>query len=236
MKKQKLLIAFLSILFFTIVVFAQDTDITGALKDIESGKLENAKAKLERLKSTNPSSPETLFLDAVLTGEGNKALEKYKKVFESYPDNKYADAALYRTFSYYYAVGSYKRAEKYLKELKNKYPGSPYIKAADRTIPSDDEVSVTENNLPEKEKQIFPQKEYYTIQAGAFTNYENAKKMQKKFTKAGFTSKITSKQVGGSFLNIVTVGKFSSRKEAEKFLKILKRDFSLEGRIKKVSK
>ncbi len=226
----------LGFLFIAIVIFAQSPDITSALMDIESGKLDNAREKLEKLKKTNPNSPEVLFLEGVLIKEGNKALEKYKEVFEKYPGSKYADAALYRTFSYYYAVGSYKRAEKYLNELKKKYPGSPYIKAANRTIPSDDEVTVTESNPPDKEKQIFPKKEYYTIQAGAFTSYENAKKMQKRFKKAGLTSKITSKQVGGSFLNIVTVGKFSSRKEAEKFLKVLKRDFSLEGRIKKVSK
>ena len=226
----------LAVLFFAIVIYAQSPDITGALIDIENGKIENAESKLAKLKTDYPLHPDVIFLDAVLTGEGNKALEKYKKVYENYPQGKFADAALYRMFSYYYSVGSYKRAEKYLTELKNKYPKSPYIKAADRTIPSVDEITINEFEQPVEEKQGLQIKEYYTIQAGAFTNYENAKKLHKKFISAGYVSEITSKEIGGSFLNIVTVGKYSSRQEAEKFLKILKRDFSLEGRIKKVGK
>ncbi len=226
----------LLVLFIAIVIYAQSPDITGALKDIENGKVESAETKLAKLKSNYPLHPDVIFLDAVLTGEGNKALEKYKTVYEKYPQSKFADAALYRMFSYYYSVGSYKRAEKYLNELKSKYPDSPYIKAADRTIPSNDEITLDESEPPAKEQQSLQRKEYYTIQAGAFTNYENAKKLHKKFIAAGYISQITSKEIGGSFLNIVTVGKYSSRQEAEKFLKILKRDFSLEGRIKKVGK
>ncbi len=234
--KTKSKITILIILLLTIVLFAQNTNVTAALHDIENGNISGAKSKLEKLKKQSPSDPSVIFLEGVLIGDGNKALEKYKTVYENYPGSKYADASLYRMFSYYYAVGSYKRAQKYLNELKTRYPASPYIKAADRTIPSDDEVSPVESDKPVKEKQGLQTKEYFTIQAGAFTNYENAKKLQKKLTSAGYVSKITSKQVGGSFLNIVTVGKYSSRKEAEKFLKILKRDFSLEGRIKKVGK
>ena len=87
---------------FTSLLFSQ-TNIVPALKDIEQGDLIGARTKLGTLLAKFPSDPSVNFLDAVLTEDGVEAVNKYTQIFNQYPQNQYADAALYRTFSYYYS-------------------------------------------------------------------------------------------------------------------------------------
>jgi tetratricopeptide (TPR) repeat protein len=129
---------------------------------------------LQGFKSTAPNDPSVIFLDGVLTQNGDDALKKYSFVYEKYPKSRYADACLFRIFSYYYSLGYYKKAESYLTKLKTEYPASPYIKTADRTIPDEDsEINAVADNKPE-EKIDAPKNYKYTIQVGAFLNADNA--------------------------------------------------------------
>ncbi|GBD91792.1 outer membrane protein assembly factor BamD [bacterium BMS3Abin04] len=213
---------------------AQHVDIVPYLKAIESGNIQKAKTGLRMLKTSSSDNPDVIFLDAVLTEDGSAALKKYSKVYTDYPKSKFADAALYRIFSYYFALGLYKKAETNLTKLKTEYPESHYIKTADRHLP--DEINSTTipivktNHAKKKDKHT----ELYTVQAGAFINMDNANRLANSFSKSGLDASISSKDVGGTTLNIVTVGKFSDRSDAEELLKVLKKNYRLNGRIKKV--
>ena len=100
---------------------AQEINIVDYLKRIEAGEIDNVRNEITMLRAANPNDPSVKFLDAVVTVDGPKALKKYEDVYNDYPQSKYADAALYRIFSYYYSLGIYNKAESYLNELKNKY-------------------------------------------------------------------------------------------------------------------
>ncbi len=225
-------------LFWATTIIAQNFSIVEYLKKVESGQAENVRQELPILLKEHPNDPSVIFLDAVLTEEGETALEKYKKLYNEYPQSQFADAALYRIFSYYFALGFYKKAEEYLNKLKDNYPSSPYIKAADRSIPEEEiDNSLT---LDEKEeiKQVAPSTKTgsseslkYTVQAGAFLNYKNAERLKKNFQKAGYYSSIYPKEVGGSILNVVVVGKFKTEAEASAFLPKLKSQYKLNGRV-----
>jgi tetratricopeptide (TPR) repeat protein len=222
----------ITLLFLANTIFSQ-TNIVPALKDIEKGDLIAARTKLGTLLGKFPSDPSVNFLDAVLTEDGVKAVNKYTQIFNQYPHNQYADAALYRTFSYYYSLGVYKKADGLLSKLKNDYPNSPYIKAADRTLPSEDiYYKSKEANEPESKpiREIVAEKQY-SIQAGAFLNKTNAENLKKKFENDELFSSIFSKEVGGSLLNVVIVGKFAKREEAEKQLATINKKYKLNGRI-----
>ncbi|MBU2493393.1 MAG: SPOR domain-containing protein [Bacteroidetes bacterium] len=228
-------IIFLSCLLF-INITAQEIDIVDYLKRIEAGEIENVKNEIVMLRAANPNDPSVKFLDAVLTNDGNTALKKYEDVYLNSPQSRYADAALYRIFSYYYSLGVYNKAESYLNELKSRYPSSPYIKAADRNIP-DHEESITDSfdklseiaNTPPK--QNVQQKFNFTVQAGAFLSFENADKLKNDLINSGYPSEVTPKSVGGSILNVVTVGKLLNEKEADPILNLLKQKFKLNGRV-----
>jgi tetratricopeptide (TPR) repeat protein len=224
------------IIIFSIIlstsIFPQDLDINPYLKQIEAGNKKDVEEKLPSLISKNPNSPSLMFLEAVLTKDGEKALVTYSKILDKYPKSKYADASLYKIFSYYFVSGEYYNAKKCLEELKKDYPVSPYIKLADRNIPSSDQTALSGEQ--KKEAQIAEEdlpKYKFTIQAGAFTKEANAAALKQNFEDNGFFSDTKDKVVAGTTFKVVYVGKFEDREEAENFLHVINREFKLDGRV-----
>lgn len=212
-------------------VFAQEVDIVPYLKMIEQGKLEEAKTKLLDLKSDNPKSSNLIFLEAVLTENGQDAVVLYQTLVDKHPKSTYADASLYRLYSYYFALGLYNTADKNLAKLKKDYPESPYIKMASVNIVKN-EVEETPLKTTETINQNEKVNDYtFTVQAGAFTNAANANILKKDIENAGMVSFIKEKNVAGTTFNVVYVGKFETRKEAEDFLPIANTRFRIAGRV-----
>lgn len=230
---------FLILIFILSVskIFAQEVDIVPYLKMIEQGKVEEVKSKLPDLKTEYPKSSNLIFLEGVLTENGQDAIVLYQSFVQKYPKSTYADAALYRIYSYYFALGLYNTADKNLNKLKQDYPESPYIKIAaanlektsiDETAPQNDQ---TINNSNNTEKQFA-----YTIQAGAFTSTVNANTLKKDIESAGMISFIKEKNVAGTDFNVVYIGKFETRKEADDFLPIANTRFRITGRVVEIDK
>jgi tetratricopeptide (TPR) repeat protein len=224
-------------ILFAQSVFAQDVDIVQYLKQIESGKIIEVREALINLKKENPQSPSVLFLEAVLTENGQEAVVKYQYIVDTYPKSKYADAALYRIYSYYYALGLYETANEKLKKLMSDYPGSPYVNIARQNkLPgegglAEDDVSEFHQEETTNVQTINDTQYKFTIQAGAFTNFDNAKSLRNDFDNAGIFSEIRDKIVGGTNFHVVYAGKFLNEEEAENFLAIINSRFNLSGRI-----
>ncbi|MBK7105489.1 MAG: SPOR domain-containing protein [Ignavibacteriae bacterium] len=219
------------LLVFSTQTFAQNVDIIPQLKMIEQGKIDEAKENLEFFKKKNANDPNVIFLQAVLTENGEESQKLYELVYSTFPNSKFADAALFRSFSYFYAIGLYKKAET-LKALLNKeYPDSPYLKNTDRSFIQDDEMILVENK-PYNKKSAANKK--YTIQAGAFGNLQNAQELKNKFIQKGLISNISQKNVNNLQLHVVTVGEFSSQSDAEVLQKRLKTEFSVDGKIREI--
>ncbi len=238
--------------------FPQDVDINYYLKKIENGKKQEVIRNLPDLKKQHPGSASVTYLDALLAEDGVDAVHKYLDLSKKYPESEYADDALFRVYAYYYAGGSYFAAKEYLKRLKRKYPASPYIKLAESSIPEKDEpgavpdiekISETaeqkdiskQNNISENEniteqKNNSKQKNInnnfkFTIQAGAFSNPDNASKLHKDFLMSGYFSEVKEKTVAGAPFKVVYVGKFKTEKEASEELKIINEKYRLTGRV-----
>ena len=226
-------------LFFFSSIIAQEVDIAPALQQIENGNIGSAETILRDLKAKNANDPSVIFLDAVLTKDGDEALKKYSTVLEKYPDSKYTDAVIYRIFSYYYSLGYYKKAETYLNRLKKDFPESPYIKTADRKIPDIEEQPPQPVIVPSKpiQQEKVETKTYnFTIQAGAFLNIENAKKLSEQLNRENYFTEITTKDIGGSILNVVNVGRFTTENESKSVLILLEKKFNLKGRTVPINK
>lgn len=215
-------------LLLTTLAYSQNADIdnniTEALQQIDAGNIQKAEAILSKLISKYPTEPSVIFLDAVLTKKGDEALKKYFLLYKKYPQTKYADAALYRIFSYYYALGYYKNANNYLNKLKTEYPNSPYIKNALRNIPLEEQTKDT----TQEKKEIVIYK--YTVQAGAFLNFDNAKNLGEQLNSEGYDTEIITKEIGGSIFNIVNVGKFVNEEDAKPLLGFLEKKYNIKGR------
>ena len=231
----KILIYF-SLLFsaLSINLTAQDLNIVPYLQQIENGKADEVRYELIGLKEKYPNDPSVMFLEGVLTENGQKAVVIYQKVVNDYPDSKYADAALYRIYSYYYALGLYESATEKLNKLIADYPKSPYIKIAKQNqLPVNPEITQEEetDTTQQKNEDIKGTDYKFTIQAGAFSNKENAKSLQLKFEKSGIFSEIKDKLVAGTTFHVVYVGKFVTENDAESFLSTINDKFELSGRV-----
>lgn len=234
---QKLKLNFIFILIvniipFTANIFSQDADIVPYLKAIENGDLASAKEALTELKEKNPEDPSVMFLDAVLKENGQEAVAIYQDIVDNHPKSKYADASLYRIFSYYYALGLYETSQEKLKQLKTSYPTSPYIQVAEQNITALEKVDETKTETKVEETNTKTETDYkFTIQAGAFTNLDNAKNLMSEFEDASIYSQLGEKVVGGTTFHIVYAGKFERREDAESFLQVLNSRYKINGSI-----
>lgn len=231
--KYSLAAAIIFSLFFSSIAISQEVDIIPYLKQIEKGESKAVKEVLPKLKKENPASANLIFLEGVLTENGQEAVSIYQSFVEKYPSNSYADAALYRIYSYYYALGLYETASKVLKNLTDKYPDSPYIKMAlsqEEAIQEEEKVPITAQK-DEQTKEPNEVNYKFTIQAGAFVKIENAQGLKSELESEGIFCEMKEKNVGGTTFHVVYAGRFQNRNEAEKFLQQINSRYNLNGRI-----
>lgn len=230
---KNLLLIFFLLITFSEKSFTQDLDITPYLKKIEAGEKEEVIGKIPGLKKLYPNSPSLIYLEGLLTEDGEKAFQVYKSLIDKYPNSKYADDAIYRIYTYFFAIDKTDKAEFYLNRLKIEYPESPYVKLANRVTFIENTkatVKTEESKTAPKVKEKTVNKEYkFTVQAGAFTRKENALKLKADFDKAGYSSQVVEKSVGGSLFHVVSVGKFTNDEEAKSFLNMINSKFKLQG-------
>jgi len=218
----------LILIFLTSLLHAQYVNIVPQLQDIEAGYIEKVQKDLIQLKENKPGDPNVIFLEAVVTEDGEKSRELYELVYNNFPNSSFADAALFRNFSFFYALGLYKKAEELKERLRKEYPKSHYLKNTDRTFPKVDEMIIVDSS-PYQIKNSAEKR--FTIQAGAFSDSKNAQNLKDKFISDGFISNITLKNVNNIQLHIVTVGSFIERTQAESFIDDLQTKYSITGRV-----
>ena len=225
------------LLFFNLILsigklYPQEVNIVPYLKAIENGNIGEAKEALVDLQEKNADDPSVMFLDAVLKENGQEAVVIYQDIVDNFSKSKYADAALYRIFSYYYALGLYETAQEKLKQLKTSYPTSPYIQVADQNLTALEKSDVKETEIPVEEIKPKVAEDYkFTIQAGAFTNLDNAKKLIGEFEGSGIYSNLGQKIVGGTTFHVVYAGKFEKYEDAENFLQVVNSRYKINGSI-----
>ena len=225
---------FINLFLIVVELHPQEVDIVPYLKAIENGNMGQARDALNDLKGKNPNDPSVMFLDAVLKENGQEAVVIYQNIVDNFPNSKYADAALYRIFSYYYALGLYDTSREKLKQLKESYPESPYINIANQNLSAleSSEVEEKETITDKNENETVTQGSYkFTIQAGAFTNLDNAKNLINDFENASIYSLLGEKTVGGTTFHVVYAGKFEKYEDAENFLQAVNSRFKLNGSI-----
>ncbi len=226
------LLIFLSLITFTGKLYSQEVDIIPYLKAIENGNIGQAKEALVDLKEKNADDPSVMFLDAVLKENGQEAVVIYQDIVDNHPKSKYADASLYRIFSYYYALGLYETAQEKLKQLKSSYPTSPYIQVADQNLSALEKSDIQETQTRLEEINPKVEENYkFTIQAGAFTNFDNAKKLIEEFESASIFCNLGQKTVGGTIFHVVYAGKFEKYEDAENFLQVVNSRYKVNGSI-----
>lgn len=226
------------LIFISTQIYPQEIDITQYLKKIEAGQKEEVISLMPGLRQKYPQSASVIYLDGLLTEDGEKASKIYQTVIDKHPNSKYADDAMYRIYAYFKAIDESAKAELFLKRLKIEYPESPYIHLTQKvSFAEEDKVkqkNETQKKPPKLKESSVDGKAKFTIQAGAFARKENALSLKSDFDKAGYTAQVKEKSVGGSLFHVVFVGNFSTDEEAKSFLSMVNSKFKLQGWIVKL--
>lgn len=224
-----------------------DLEVARYIKMIESGEMEKVINEAAKIIKDNPNHPAILYLQGRLSSDGIEALKFYQAVVDNFSKSEWADDALYKIYQYYYAVGLYKTADLKWKHLQKEYPNSPYLKypISKDIKPIDDTIKINEiaithpdvkvvEQLKDDRLPLDTQKEntksvIYTVQVGAFSTLENAKKQEKFFVDLGYQVEVTNRIRAGKSLYLVWVGNFNSTEEAEKVKDEIKHKYRIES-------
>ena len=220
-------------ILFSSMAFAQsqqsgEPDILKRLELIEKGHADAVKAELPTLMTNFQNHPGVLYLQAVLTTDGDEAVKIYQSIVDNFPKSEWADDALFKLYQYYYSIGLYKTADQKLEQLKRDYPFSTY--ATDQKVAEEPkatpppEPAATVNRPARGEKSAI----VFTVQAGTFSVLQNAEELKARFERDGYSSHIFTIVNNGKKFHKVWVGEFSKQEEAKRFSAEVKKKYHLE--------
>ncbi len=229
----------------SIAALAQDpaTEARRAIDRIAQGQTESVREELPSLLSRFPNHPGVLYVQALLTKEGTEAVRMYQSIVDNFPKSEWADAALYKVYQFYYALGLYRTAELKLAQLKKEYPRSPYAQGQEQSglpveepapTPTAPAVVPTTPALPPTTDTVASQADQqpqarWVLQVGAFTLQENAGKLKSFFEGLGYPVEIISKVKDSKTLILVLIGNYATAEAARSAAAELKRKHGVDG-------
>ena len=230
--------------FFILLIYSSfslsfniDSTISKVFKDSIDFKLIQSNA----IKTKFRNNPDYIFLDALIEFNGDSASKKYQDFYSSYPKHKHADYAVYEIGSYYYTKGYYVSSSSWFKKIPIHYHKSKlmtksiemffnsmviagfsdslnyYSNIFFKLYPNLDISSYSINYPAELEFGKDLKKDIrYTIQIGAFEEYNRAESRVYMLSNAGFSVSIFEEEKDGMILYLIREGKYSSKKSANK--------------------
>lgn len=185
------------LLFFSVFIslnfsFAQkDVDISSYLSKIDDGKVDEVKKILLSLKKQNPNSPSVIYLEALLTSEGDIAAKLYKEVIDHKQPSEYKDDAMFKLYQYHYALGDFDNSDKYARMLVQTFPNSNYVSRLGKSSPAVGGIGTVSN---------------FGIQVGAFVEKRNAESLRSQVMRYGNVQILEKEVKGKSFYTVIVTG------------------------------
>ncbi len=227
-----------------------EAEIHKRLDFIYNGQAERVRIELLSLEKQYPNDAGVQYLDAILTTDGAAAVKKFQTIVDQFPQNEWADDALYKVYQYYYSVGLYKTADQKLDQLKQQYPNSLYVVGTQgdlKPVAKEKEPAIESKRQEEaQQKPVEQPKEEardsvvsapipiavkFAVQAGAFSTERNAQKQVDFFSTIGKKAVITTKMSGDKTLYVVSIEGFPKEQDARSFIAELKAKHNIESII-----
>jgi cell division septation protein DedD len=227
---------------------AQEADVKRYIGMVENGQAEDVRKEIPALLERYPNNPGVLYVQALVTKEGAEAARIYQSIVDNFPKSAYADAALYRVYQFYYALGLYRTAELKMNQLKAEYPASPYAKADVKKTaglpeevetpaprPSPDSGAVTQQKppvepvAPPASTSVVPAT--FALQTGAYGAQANAEKQRTFFANLGYSVEMITKVRDTKTLFVVLVGNYGSYEEARAKGAEIKKKYKVETMV-----
>ena len=252
------MIKFRSIYIIAILSFSYSQNVDMYLSLINQGKVQGVIENLAELKSKYPNDPGVLFLSALLTSNGNEAVDKYKNIVKNFPESKYAPKSAMKIGEYFYAKGLYTQSAALLKNIPIKYPRYPemqrltnlmvnsfnaigeadsakYYSLIIKSMFPSIETNIEENNDKLSRVFSFNKKKGnhgpYVVQIGAFSDEKNAKRLKLQVSQLGHDVSINKVDSNGKTFYAVRVNRYKSKSKAEYVGKDIKSKLGVNYRV-----
>lgn len=176
----------------------------------------------------------------------SQASTQFRMIPLKYPESTHIQRAMNLMVKSYDATGETDTSHYYLRVFKHFYPDLQFDQYGYTDLDIDPETSliripskqakekITSSKKPIKPSvsiHVDPKEKPWIIQVGAFGKYNNAKKLKMNLSQNGYTVAIDEIESGGKRLHAVRVLRFSTKSEANRVGKELKRKFSLNYRV-----
>jgi cell division septation protein DedD len=227
-----------------------EAEVRKRLDFIYNGQAERVRIELPSLDKQYSNDAGVRYLDAILTTDGAAAVKKFQTIVDQFPQNEWADDALYKVYQYYYSVGLYKTADQKLDQLKQQYPNSLFIvgTVSKQKPTAIEQKPATDTTKPEpvEQKRDEQPKEgtrdtiasvpaqvvgKFAVQAGAFSTKRSARKQVEFYSTIGRKADLTTKLIGGKTLYVVSIEDFTNEQDARNFIAELKAKYNIESII-----
>lgn len=236
-------VIFLSILFTT-PSFGQSNEVKGALQELGMGNRTNAMNALLDLIIEFPDDPGVVFLHASLLKNNAKAIPMYKKIVKGKPDSEWADDAQFRIVSYYATKRDTVKAREEMQKFRDTYPRSEFLPDAYEILrntvggagknnpqPKTDDskkepISGKESLIIADTTEIIPPSTSsgsFTLQVGVFKTRAAAEEEYRGYKSKRMRCDLSERKMpDGSMRYVVTIGEYTSRKNAEAAVPIVR--------------
>ena len=246
------------IIIFIFAVFLKSQNVDLYLSLIDEGQSKSVIENLPELTSKFPKDAGVLYLKALLSREGDVAIEHYKNIIKNYPESKYAPNSAMKLGEYFYARGLYTQSANLLKNIPVKYPRfNDMQRLTDLMINSFNAIGeedsakyyglIIESMFPylssnvagddKKFSQVFDFKDNklnrgpYVVQIGAFRSEDNAKRLKLQVSQLGHDVSISKVDTNGKIFFVVRINSYRSKIKAEKIGKDIKSKFGVNYRV-----
>lgn len=196
------------------------------IRMIAEGNSEHVSIQLPELRKKFSNSPVVYYIEGLIASDGNEAIRYFRIIADSFSRSEWADDALVRLAEIYNGIGMQEPMKHSLARLHAEYPESPYIKT--NYISNIEEITNKSTTIPERRLSA-----EYTIQVGAFSKIENAKKLQRQLKNEGYSADIYENLLDGkNLLYLLWIGTYKSVDEAKHSLKNIKSKHKINGLIR----
>ena len=246
------------IVLFVFAAFLQSQNVDLYLSLIDEGKSKGVLENLTELTSKFPNDPGVLYLKALLSKDGDSAVEQYKNIIKKFPESKYTPNAAMKLGEYFYARGLYTQSANLLKNIPVKYPRfSEMQRLTDLMINSFNAIGEADSakyygliiksmfpsinaefDLNDKKlSQVFDFKKKqlnkgpYVVQIGAFSSKENAKRLKLQVNQLGHDVSINKVDANGKTFFAVRVKSYNSKRKAEDIGKDIKSKLGVSYKV-----
>ncbi len=196
---------------------------------------QGSREEIERqIDADSLNAAEAEFLRAVLTPDGDSALEIYRQIVLKYPESPISQRALDRIRQYYYALGLYGKAAQFDQALQGFSPPARPLDPAEiapsepapQTTAAAAKPETSSNDRPAEEAAS--KTEHFCLQVGAFSRSANARQLQAILQKAGYSVILLEPDKNPHRLYVIRVTGFGSEEAAQTTAERLKKDFHLQ--------